>query len=114
MIPYFLGIAFDLQLGVLSLNLWRIMGRQLLEHSREGARRPRENHEDQAAGTDGNHRARFIGPLMAMESIPGLLEKMFGGLLRGCRLDEEITNTIRYVTQELRKRSCSDARIFGF
>ena len=100
-------------LGVLSLNLWRIMGRQLLEHSREGARRPRGNHEVQAPGTGGN-RVRFIGPLMAMESIPGLLEKMFGGLLRGCRLDEEITNTIRYVTQVLRKRSCSDARFFGF
>ena len=93
-------------IGLLSLNLWRSMGRMLADgesgtpQEDSGGNRPGE-----AAAT------RTVGPIKAFELLVPLLEKFFSGALRGRGLHEELSRLARYAAQEKRARKSLDALI---
>jgi hypothetical protein len=95
-------------IGVLSLNLWRMMGRILCES--EDQRTPArtcESGNPQAAGY------RSVGPIKALESLVPLLAKMFAGELKGRALVEELVRLSRYAAQEKRTRTSLDALVIS-
>ena len=95
-------------IGLLSLNLWRQMGRLL---SGGGS----ETSGGCAGGkAPGNTPAvQTIGPLKAFELLVPLLAKFFAGDLRGRKLTEELARIGRYAAQEKRTRLSLDALVFG-
>ena len=95
-------------LGVLSLNLWRLMGRMI---------RFADGVEDPVAGPNGPpgeaSTVGTIGPLKAMESLVPLLRKVFTGELPGRGLMAELSRLARYAKQERRARVSLDRLILG-
>ena len=94
-------------IGLLSLNLWRLMGQLLSEGELDAA-----GDETQGEVPDITATQWTIGPIKAFELLVPLLEKLFAGDLRGRRLNEELARIIRYAAQEKRTRPTLDALIF--
>lgn len=87
-------------MGVLSLNLWRTMGRML----------------NYAAGTGVDPadpvempRKITVGPIKAFELLVHLLGRVFSGEVRGRKLREELERLAGYAKQEKRSRKSLDA-----
>ena len=95
-------------LGVLSLNLWRMMGRIL---TGEDARRLGARHEQGSPAEVAS--LRTVGPLKALESLIPMLVKVFSGGLRGRSIYRELARLARYAAQEKRNRLSLDALVFG-
>jgi len=87
-------------MGVLSLNLWRTMGRMLNYAAETG---------DGAAAPAGEPEKKTVGPIKAFESLVPLLVKVFAGELRGRKLREELDRLAGYAKQEKRTRVSLDA-----
>ena len=94
-------------IGLLSLNLWRLMGKMLSEDELDAA-----GEETQGEVPDITAAQRTVGPIKAFELLVPLLEKFFAGNLRGRRLSEELARITRYAAQEKRTRPTLDALIF--
>lgn len=95
-------------IGLLSLDLWRLMGRMLAEGGREVSD---DAPFGKAAG--GNSVPRTIGPIKAFELLVPLLEKFLSRTLKGRSLTAELARVARYAVQEKRSRPTLDALIFG-
>jgi IS4 transposase len=94
--------------AILSLNLWRVMGRMLVERGQEnsnGNTRGRERDESSSLPT--------VGPIKALESLVALLVKVFEGKLRGRKLSNELARLARYAAQEKRTRPSLDAFVIS-
>ena len=95
-------------IGLLSLNLWRLMGRMLSSSECDTA------HKETPEESPGVPPAvRTIGPLKAFELLLPILEQYFAGGLRCRRLTEELARTARYAVQEKRLRPSLDALVLG-
>ena len=86
-------------IAVLSLNLWRVMGRMLAERGRDTA-----SGELHGSGQKESSGLRTVGPLNAMQSLVGLLEKVFSGVLKGRPIGDEIARLARYAALARRIR----------
>ena len=95
-------------IAVLSLNLWRVMGRILADRRRDTA--SGELHGSEQKESSG---LRTVGPLNAMQSLVGLLEKVFSGVLKGLPLGDEVARLARYAAHEKRTRPSLDAFIIS-
>jgi hypothetical protein len=95
-------------IGLLSLNLWRLMGRMLAADGQDTSNGEPESNKpgDSPAG-------RTVGPIKAFELLVPLLEKSFAGTLKGRAIDAELARLGRYAAQEKRTRPTLDALIFG-
>ena len=87
-------------MGVLSLNLWRTMGRILNDAAENGA---------DAKGNAGELVKKTVGPIKAFDSLVPLLVKVFSGELLGRKLREELERLAGYAKQEKRTRVSRDA-----
>lgn len=87
-------------MGVLSLNLWRTMGR-MLNYAAETGAEAEESIEKPEKTT--------VGPIKAFESLVPLLVKVFAGKLRSRRLRQELERLAGYAKQEKRTRMSLDA-----
>jgi hypothetical protein len=96
--------------GILSLNLWRLMGRMVNGAAPSGNANDNDNHD---AGTQPKFTWKTIGPLKALELLIPLLENLFARRLRGRALRDEFQRISHYAVQEKRKRLCLDARVIG-
>ena len=95
-------------IGVLSLNLWRMMGRILSEDERQ---RPFTKAVE--GGCARTIEPRTIGPIKAMESLVGLLVRVSAGELKGRALSNELARLSRYAAQERRARQSLDALVIS-
>lgn len=95
-------------IGVLSLNLWRMMGRILCES--EDQRTPAGTRE---SGKPQFVEYRSVGPIKALESLVPLLAKTFVGELKGRALVDELVRLTRYAAQEKRTRMSLDALVIS-
>ena len=95
-------------IGLLSLNLWRLMGRLLSGGGRDSTG---EGTREQVPGN--SPAVPTIGPLKAFELLVPLLEKFFAGELRCRKLGAELARIARYAAQEKRARPSLDAVVFG-
>lgn len=95
-------------LAVLSLNLWRVMGRLLAEPGRDISRA-------ECRGGDRNECSslRTAGPIKALESLIPLLTRVFTGELKGRSLSIELARLAPYAAQEKRTRPSLDQFIAG-
>jgi hypothetical protein len=94
-------------IGVLSLNLWRMMGR-ILSESEDG----RSSARTCESGDPQTGAYRSVGPLKALESLVPLLGKVFVGELKDRALVDELVRLTRYAAQEKRTRTSLDELIF--
>ena len=94
-----LGYA-QMILALLSLNLWRVMGRMLADRGRETSCA-----ECSESDRNESSRLRTVGPINALESLIPLLTKVFAGELKGRSLSIELARLVRYAAQEKRKRT---------
>ena len=92
-------------IGVLSLNLWRVLGQILLQNASERAGDP--------GGKPSHQLAAAAGPIKSFEMLLPILGKVFAGQLPGRALGDELRRTARYVKQEKRNRLSLDAFVFG-
>ncbi len=94
--------------GLLSLDLWRRMGRLLADGGRNAA-------AAEVCGKQAERRPvpRSVGPIKAFELLVPLLKKFFGGELKGRKLCDELARIARYAVQEKRSRPTLDALVFG-
>ena len=102
----------QMMIGVMSLNLWRIMGQIAnLEVSGEvgaaGAPKTRIAPPAEVASL------KMIGPIKAFESLIPWLRKVFCRDLRGRSCMEELRCLARYATQEKRSRVSLESRILS-
>lgn len=93
-------------IGVLSLNLWRVLGAILLADASQ--LRPADD-------TPGSEPIPAppptAGALKSFEMLSALLAKVFAGELRGRALHEELRRSARYAAQEKRQRKPLDVVI---
>ena len=87
-------------MGVLSLNLWRTMGRMLNFAAGSGV--------DPADPVEMPMKIT-VGPIKAFESLVPLLGRVFSGEVRGRKLREELERLAGYAKQEKRSRKSLDA-----
>jgi len=97
--------------GILSLNLWRVMG--CLVNADVAENRDAGNGESQSSSSLGASQTELksIGPLKALEALVPLLRKVFDRTLRGGALMSELQRITRYAVQEKRKRPTLDALV---
>jgi hypothetical protein len=99
----------QMMIGVMSINLWRAMGRIVnLDEAGEA-----ETSAPGAVQAEETKQLRMIGPIKAMESLIPMLRKVFGRELQGQSLGEELVSLARYATQEKRARVSLDFRILS-
>jgi len=95
-------------LGVLSMNLWRVMGRMLADREAETSGGDPHRH-DRGEGSG----PPTVGPIKAMESLVPLLVKVFAGEMAGGKLAAELARLARYAAQEKRARPSLDAFVIS-
>lgn len=91
-------------LGVISLNLWRIMTALVNPESARGD-------GERGAGRPGE--MRTVGPLKVFESLPAPLLAAFRGGPGGRRFAEEIARLAHHATAEKRNRPSLDQLVFA-
>lgn len=95
-------------IGILSLNLWRVMGRMLAGREQEPSDPPTRQR-----GHEETSELRTVGPIKALESLVPLLVKVFAGELKGRKLTDELARLARYAAQEKRARPTLDAFVMS-
>ena len=95
-------------IGLLSLNLWRLMGRMLAAAGQDAS-----NGETAGNKPGESPTWRTVGPIKAFELLVPLLDKFFAGTLKGRAIHAELARLSRYAEQEKRTRPTLDALIFG-
>jgi hypothetical protein len=99
----------QMMIGVMSINLWRMMGRIVnLEIANETG-----DTEIEREQTEEENPLKMIGPIMAFESLLPMLRKVFCRELQGRSLGKELRRLARYASQEKRSRVSLDERILG-
>ncbi len=95
-------------IGVMSINLWRMMGRivNLEAHGTVVTDLQKERTEEVKP-------LKTIGPIMAFESLVPMLRKVFSQELQGRPLGKELRSLARYATQEKRSRVSLDESILN-
>jgi IS4 transposase len=94
--------------GILSLNLWRLMGRMV-----NGAAPSGNSNDNGGPGAQPQITWKTVGPLKALELLIPLLESLFARRLRGRALSVEFQRISHYAVQEKRKRLSLDALVIG-
>ena len=101
----------QMMIGVMSINLWRMMGRIVnLDTTNETVLAEMKKAD---AEVEEGKRLRMIGPIMAFESLVPLLRNVFSRTFSVGKFRRELGSVARYATQEKRSRVSLDESILN-
>jgi len=98
-------------IGVLSLNLWRVLGRILLAKRGQSGGDGKSKQKKERS-QDEKRALPTAGPITSFEMLMPLLAKVFEGTLRGAELRRQLCRIARYAAHEPRRRLSLDALVF--